>query len=326
LRKKKDPRVATNVLEWLRAACASHAWEALAVYRKRGAHSWPLTASDEDDLVNQLDAGGHFVALPKEPAALANIIEVSIVDFLIEQLKAMPGAEYTRGTERGYPDLEVGGAAYGGGYHAIDVKVAQLARNGRDTQSRVTLYTGNTFFRWPTLPWGGTFRPFQEYESNLVVLALYRLNPSLHTRVENLELIVQEAWRIGSKQRSSTTREYIGGITSVNALRNGNGEFGTINEFYEYWRAFPFKMSRQVEKQLQKLLSAPAREKEELAKRAAKSEVTRLKAEERERKAEAAAEIKRLRVEERRRVAAERGATPGFQFDEPSSGPTEPNP
>jgi hypothetical protein len=40
-------------------------------------------------------------------------------------------------------------------------------------------------------------------------------------------------------KRSSTTRNYIGAVTALADLRLELGEFSTIDEFYEYWRAMP---------------------------------------------------------------------------------------
>ena len=194
----------------------------VAVYRKHGAsQSWPLRANDPDDLEAKLTAGGHFLALPKEPAALANILEVSLVDFLLEAVGRRRGAHAQRGTERGYPDLELSGSAFGAGFHAVDVKVARRNAARTQTQSRITLYTGNTFFRYPSLHWPGTFRPFEAYASHVDVLGIYTLDESSLGRISDLELIVQEPWSIASKQRSSTTREYMGAVTHLDALRQG---------------------------------------------------------------------------------------------------------
>jgi hypothetical protein len=130
------------------------------------------------------------------------------------------------------------------------------SREPRQTQSRITLYTGNTYFRWPDLHWPGTFRPFRDYATHLDVIMIYTLNPDSNARVEDLEIIVQEPWRIASREWSSTTREYIGAVTSIDALRSGAGAFATPAEFYDYWRRFPFKVSPQVQTQLQRLLKA----------------------------------------------------------------------
>lgn len=250
-----------DLTSWLRQQCSEYAFGAGGVFLRDSARAtWPLVAHDPVELEARLGAGGHLLPLPKEPAALANILEVSILNFLETRIDGVPGATMRRGTERGYPDLEISGEAFGGGYHAIDVKSARRARNLTQTQSRITLYTGNTYFRWPDLHWPGTFRPFNEYASHLDLLLVYTLNETSNARVEDLEVIVQEPWRIASRERSSTTREYIGAVTSIAALRSGEGAFETPRAFYEYWRRFPFRVSPQVQNQLQRLLTAAQQE------------------------------------------------------------------
>lgn len=249
------------LLTWLREACSRYRFDVIAVYKVTGGHKWPLTAGDEADLVRQLSEGGHLLPLPSESAALANVIEVSLVNFLLEELKRVEGAEARRGTDRFYPDLEVGGPAFGGGFHAVDIKVARRKIPKRSavaetkTQSRITLYTGNTYFKWPSLHWPGTFRPFEEYASHLDVICLYTHAPTVPVPVENLELLVHEPWRIASKTRSSTTREYIGAVDSLAQLRAGTGDFTTEADFYSYWRKYKFKISEAVQTQLEKLLA-----------------------------------------------------------------------
>jgi len=140
-----------ELLSFLRTVCGEYSLEPKAVYR-RGLHErWPLSASSEEQLERELQTRGHFIPLPKEPAALANVIEVSVLDFLVDRLQQEPGIEVERGTERGYPDLEISGPRFGGVFHALDVKVARRAPSGRQTQSRITLYTGNTYFAYPEL-------------------------------------------------------------------------------------------------------------------------------------------------------------------------------
>jgi len=243
-----------DLLDWLRARCAEYSLDLVAVFRASEDHPWPLVAANEAELEERLFAGGHLLPLPKEPAALANVIEVSILDFLRQRFAEVEGAVVQRGTERGYPDLEVTGPAFGGGHHAIDVKVARRARSGRTTASRITLYTGNSYFRYPKLHFPGTFRPFQDYASHLDIVGIYTLNEATTARVDDLELLVHPAWRLGSRMRSSTTREYIGAVTSIERLRQGRGEFESPEDFYAFWRDYPFRITRQVQQQLDRLL------------------------------------------------------------------------
>lgn len=239
--------------EWLRERCAAYELDVAAVYRRGGDHAWPLVAHDEDELHALLDEGGHLLPLPKEPAALANVLEVLLVDFVLQGLEGLDDVTALRGTERGYPDIEIGGARFGG-HHAVDVKVARRAGNGRATQSRITLYTGNSYFKYPQLRWPGSLRPFDEYVGHLDLLAVYTLDESRRERITDLELIVHEPWRIASRQRSSTTREYLGAVTDLEALRAGRGEFDSPEAFYRFWRAYPFRVSQQVANTLARLL------------------------------------------------------------------------
>lgn len=247
-----------DLKEWLIEQCAEYKFEPLGLFNAAGEHEWPLVANSAEELAQQLADGGHLLPLPKESAALANVLEVSIVDFLMELLEDVQDATGARGTERGYPDLEVAGDTFGGGFHAVDIKVARrkILKRGAptQTQSRITLYTGNTYFKFPTIHWAGTPRPFADYESHLDVIGLYTLDEDSAGRVVDLELLVQEPWRIASRTRSSTTREYIGAVVKLDDLREGRGEFTTPEEFYTYWRKCPFKTGRAVEQQLARAL------------------------------------------------------------------------
>lgn len=258
-----------DLKRWLRERSSEFGFGLGGTYHRRGENPAPLHATDIDDLERQLVERGHLLPLPTEPAALANVLEVSIVDFLLKAIDRTDGIEARRGTERGYPDLELTGPALGGRFHAVDVKVARRdnTKQRLRTQSRITLYTGNTYFKWPNLHWPGTFRPFADYASHLDIIVIYTLNRDLRSRVDDLEIIVQEPWRIASKQRSSTTREYIGAVTVISDLRAGKGEFETPEDFYSFWHRYQFRVSPQVQRQLQRLLDQQQREIEELRRR-----------------------------------------------------------
>jgi hypothetical protein len=141
-------------------------------------------------------------------------------------------------------------------FHAVDIKVARRGvtakgNPSRNTQSRITLYTGNTYFKHPKLEWpGGILRPFADYQSHLDVIALYTFDEHASSRIKDMELIVHPAWKIGSTKRSSNTREYIGAVNNVDDLRAGRGEFSSPDAFYAYWRKFKFKTADAVDRRL----------------------------------------------------------------------------
>jgi len=249
-----------NLQQLLREQCQEYIYDLRGVFRLAGSTQWPLTAADASGLEAHLKDHGHLLPLPKEPAALANVLEVSIVDFLLDRIASTDGTlSATRGGERFYPDLEVTGPEVGAAFYAVDIKVAQrrIPKKGSptQTQSRITLYTGNTYFAYPTLHWPGTFRPFAQYAQHLDVIGVYTLNRDSASRVDDLELIVQEPWKIGSHNRSSTTREYIGAVQGLEDLRQGRGEFKTAEEFYTFWRNYNFRIGGTVRNQLNKLLA-----------------------------------------------------------------------
>lgn len=248
-----------NLEPWLRTACSVYSYDLRGIFRANDAFPYPLVANNEYELDALISGGGHLLPLPKESAALANVLEVGIVDYLMGEAAAIEGLVARRGSERGYPDLEFSGEILDGEFHAVDIKVARRKKLkkgvSKNTESRITLYTGNTYFRYPTLHWPGTFRPFGDYASHLDVLGIYTLNEDSTSRVDDLELIVQPSWKIASTQRSSTTREYIGAVMEIDALRDGRGEFATIEEFYKFWKRYPFKIGKVVQQQLDKLLA-----------------------------------------------------------------------
>lgn len=246
--------MAFDLQEAVARLCATYEVEPVAVYRRAASPSWPIHAEDDDELTAQLHARGHLLPLPKEPAALANILETSVREQVMTGLKSHYKVSSIAGGERSYPDIEVSGPA--GEFYAVDIKVAQRNKNRLRTQSRITLYTGNTYFRYPSLHWPGAFRPFDDYRQHLDIIVLYNLSEKRH-RVDDVEVLVHEPWRIASKKRSSTTREYLGAVDLIEDLRNGRGEFESQEEFYSYWRKYPFKTGKIVEKQLQKAIRPP---------------------------------------------------------------------
>jgi hypothetical protein len=255
--------VAVVLMDWLRQQCTEFEFAPAGVFQKKGEHDWPLVASDANELVTKLDAGGFLTPLPSESAALANVIEVAIVDFLIEQAEAVRPqgtCVATRGAARGYPDLELEGDYFGGGYRAVDIKLARIKvpakKSATKTESRITLYTGNTYFRYPSIAIGGIKRPFNDYQEHLDVIGLYVFDDNSKARVTSLELLVWEPWQIASKERSSTTREYIGAVDDLADLRAGRGSFGNREAFYKYWREEykGFKTPRMIQRELDKRL------------------------------------------------------------------------
>jgi hypothetical protein len=102
-------------------------------------------------LTARLDAGGHLVSLPKESAALANLIEVALIDFLLDRLSRIEGAPVDEAKSAAIQTWRSAARSSGAPFHAVDMKIARLNKDGYRTQCRCTLYTGKTYFKWPTI-------------------------------------------------------------------------------------------------------------------------------------------------------------------------------
>src|SRR6266567_8650182 len=85
-------RLLYHLQQWLRTQCQEYVYDLRGVFRIAGSTHWPLSARHAADLEAQLHDHGHLLPLPKEPAALANVLEVSIVDFLLDRIAASGGA------------------------------------------------------------------------------------------------------------------------------------------------------------------------------------------------------------------------------------------
>lgn len=64
------------------------------VYVSDGDHEWPLVAEDAEELTQQLEDGGHLVSLPKESAALANVIEAGGLRAGVDTTPDRPAARH----------------------------------------------------------------------------------------------------------------------------------------------------------------------------------------------------------------------------------------
>lgn len=86
------------------AQCADFTFNVSGVFqRESDLSSWPLKAAGPAELEARLSQGGHLLPLPKEPAALANVLETSIVSFLTRRAELVDGMQVGRGTSAVIP-------------------------------------------------------------------------------------------------------------------------------------------------------------------------------------------------------------------------------
>jgi hypothetical protein len=210
-----------GVKAWLRAAVHDYHWNVRGIIL--------------DD--------GRVIPLPKEPAVVAKVVEVSVTEHFKRKAYAVRGLDILDDLSgRGYPDVLLTGRAVDNRRVALDVKVARrkMRRGGAPTrtQSRITLGPFDSYFRRPTEPIPGVGVAYGDMAWHIDLIVLYDW---VDGGVQNVEILVVETWRVASMKRSSTTRNYIGAMDSLADLRAERGAFDTIDDFYAYWRSLPIK-------------------------------------------------------------------------------------
>jgi hypothetical protein len=184
--------------------------------------------------------------LPTEPGTLAHLIETRAASHLRQALNSGSNrVDFSRGGQRNYPDIELSGEKLGNQIVALDIKVARRKAvpkketTERRTQSRIALITGNSYFANPDVKHPNVARPYSEYSLHLDWVILFSIDETAdYPEVTELEQIVAETWQIASKQRPSSTRNYIGAVDAIAALKAKKGEFASQEEFETYWRSF----------------------------------------------------------------------------------------
>ena len=244
-----------EVVGWLRSALHGYRLEPVGMLTETRELDSPVYAADFLALRIQLEERGVLFPLPSESASFANVVEESVAGVVLREA-AQKGVRVVRGKDRGYPDLEFLPSTRSGEVFAVDIKVARKKRyrrapkDGGSTESRITLYTGNTYFRYPKIKFDLSLRPFAEYSGHISIIVLYTLDEGSLSRSRDFEVCIHPTWMPASTKVSSTTRVYIGAVKKLDNIRRRLGEFETEEAFYKFWRDYPFPVPREADRKL----------------------------------------------------------------------------
>ena len=137
---------------------------------------------------------------------------------------------------RSYPDMTV---ITDSERIAIDVKSARKEKG--DAISRMTLGTYNGYFLHPKnkILHNKTLC-YDDYAKHLIISIVYEWYPDESTTemVKINTVQVGEKWQFASKTSGSGNTANIGGVDSLQKLKERNGDFKTNNEFEAYWRKY----------------------------------------------------------------------------------------
>jgi len=184
-----------------------------------------------------IDTEGNIYPIPTIPQVITGIFEALTVPKIKELMKHKYKCTVEEGNPREYPQITVYGGDVGEGKIAIDIKTTRRTRKGR--VSRFSLGSHASYFRKPNEKKAGCRYPYGDYREHWIIGFIYTWSPEQPSEkmVADVEVVVEEKWKIASRQTATGDTAAIGSVKEIERLRAGIGEFNSNKDFEEYWRS-----------------------------------------------------------------------------------------
>jgi len=188
----------------------------------------------------------NLIPIPPESRIVTVILQALALQKIYDWAKNHSiQVEDLTGETRSYPDIALSGGDLGSRLIALDIKSARYL--GGDKVSRMTLGTYHGYFLHPNKKvLSGGRRCYNDHHEHWIAAFIYEWRPNLETKkmVNIIEVIVAYKWQVASRISGSGDTANIGGLSSLNRLRNLKGEFGNEKEFEDYWRKYAINHPR----------------------------------------------------------------------------------
>jgi hypothetical protein len=184
------------------------------------------------------------IDVPSDSRAISAIFEQLVVE-RIKPIAQRYRCVLEEGGGREYPDITLRNIPGFEGKIAIDVKTSR--KKSANTIGGFTIGTYLGYFRTPDKKVGTIRYPYGDYAQHWIVGLCYEFETyekkigdlvEEKFRITDIDVIVQEKWRIASRRTGSGTTKHMRSITNIGGLKAGRGEFGSREEFLEYWRRY----------------------------------------------------------------------------------------
>jgi hypothetical protein len=141
---------------------------------------------------------------------------------------------------RAYPDIVLEGGMIKNQIVALDVKTGRRNKDREGYMTGFTLGSYAGYFRKPDEKRAGCIYPYGKFTNHLDICFIYDWDQTADTlhMVSNLQIIVQEKWRLASKTTGTGTTTAIGSIKEIDRIIKGKGDFKSEEEFLDYWRSY----------------------------------------------------------------------------------------
>ena len=195
-----------------------------------------------------IDENGKIYELPDIPQVITGIFQQLAKQKTKPFLKQNYLCQIIQGGAREYPEITAFGGKLGEEKIAIDIKTTRRISRNRVSGFSIGSYAG--YFTHPDQRLPGCKFPYSEFKQHWIIGFVYTWNPgvdSLH-KVSDIEVIVNQKWRLASKSTATGTTFAISSVRDLNALRAGKGAFNSPQAFENFWRAKGLKRESERQK------------------------------------------------------------------------------
>jgi hypothetical protein len=183
-----------------------------------------------------IDEDGNIYPIPPIPQVISGIFQEITKHKVKKFMKEKYGCEIVQGGPREYPEITLTRGRFGNRRIAIDIKTTRRVSENRISGFTIGSFAG--YFLHPEKQMPGCKFPYGEFDEHWIVGFIYTWKPdadSLHM-ISDVEVIVQQKWKIASKSTGTRTTFAIGSIKEIDKLRRAEGIFKNKEEFENYWR------------------------------------------------------------------------------------------
>lgn len=187
-----------------------------------------------------LDTEGRLHAIPKNLNFQALFERLSL-EKLVSLTKKYNIKVQDNTNIRSYPDIVLSKGALGNKIVALDIKTGRRSKSNHVRIDGFTLGSYAGYFRKPyiKLCCGGLFC-YNDFTDHWVICFIYDwdVNADTLNMISNVQIVVQEKWKLASKTTGTGTTTAIGSIKDIHRIIVGKGDFKTEKEFLRYWREY----------------------------------------------------------------------------------------
>ncbi len=207
-----------------------------------------LTEGKDWNIKGFIDAHKNIYPISLDTKLLSKILELTTIPIVTSFAKKHRLKVYLAQHQLQYPDITLEGAEIKNKKYAVDIKTTY--RVGGKLKGGFTLGSFRGSLRSPLSTRYSRF-PYSQYAKHWILGIIYTRKkeieqkriyslddlPNINSVITDLEIILQEKYRIANYVPGSGNTANIGSVANIEMLRNGTGPFAKYGDkvFQDYW-------------------------------------------------------------------------------------------